>query len=64
MSQQTDTARLAEINEVLARGVKKFTADGQSGEFELDQLRRERRRLEIKLGLRRKRSRMIRFKIV
>lgn len=57
----TDAERLAELNDALSKGLTSYSVDGQSGTFDLAQMRREKLRLEVKLGIRKPRRRMFGF---
>jgi hypothetical protein len=59
MAAETDIAALARLRTLLASGVRSTTVDGVSTSFDMQAVREEITRLEIKTGLRRRRSRVL-----
>lgn len=51
--------RLDEITDLLQSGITETSVDGETNKFDVASLRREKRELEVALGLRRKRRRMV-----
>ena len=56
---ETNRQKLDRINALLQSGVSSTSVDGESTTFDLASLRREQRQLEIQLGLKKRRSRII-----
>lgn len=56
---ETLQQKLDRINALLESGVSSSTVDGVTTTFDLPSLRREKHRLEVQLGIKRSRARII-----